>query len=125
LVASTMSEEDKEPQPVVVQAVAVVTVVDEEEKEFERDSSDDNCFDKFVVCIVRTPMVIIGVTMFVSFVIGMITIAAINSAGSEVFASGKIGNEDRDDVRTVSFDAAKEAKASAWPVVRRPLPARV
>eukprot|EP01052_Picozoa_sp_SAG31_P068760 SAG31_NODE_27572_length_423_cov_17.037037_1_plen_37_part_10 len=32
-------------------------------------------------------------------------------AASQVFATGRIGNEDRDDVRSLAFDAVKEAKS--------------
>jgi hypothetical protein len=51
-----------------VQVVAVVTDIDDGLKA-ERDSSNDTCFVKFVLCIVKLPLLVIGITLGVSFVI--------------------------------------------------------
>ena len=112
-----MAEEDEKPGTV---AVAVVVADEPVDAEPERDTSEDDAFDKFVVCIVRTPKLIIGITLSISFLVAAITISAILATGGSTFATSRIGNEDRGDVRSLNYDAVKEAKSGLWPVIVDP-----
>eukprot|EP01052_Picozoa_sp_SAG31_P019722 SAG31_NODE_1451_length_8305_cov_8.321350_2_plen_98_part_00 len=79
-------------QPPVAVAVAVVAEEDPPAKA-QADGSKkpppqpESCFDRFVLCIVNWPMLIIAITISVSFIIAIITIIAISTTGSAVGAS--------------------------------------
>ena len=75
-----------------------------------RDNSNDDVFDKFVVCIVDYSWLVILITVGISVTLGFWTLDIIYEQGAErTFAFGD-GNSDRDDIRTTSYDAVRQAQ---------------
>jgi hypothetical protein len=98
-----------------VVAAQVVAAVDDnsDSKEVERDRSNDDVFDKFVVCIVNYAPVVLGVTFLISSVLAVWTISIVYELGAErTFAFGD-GNSDRDDIHTLAHEGVRQAQEEA------------
>eukprot|EP01050_Picozoa_sp_SAG11_P024043 SAG11_NODE_5011_length_1692_cov_2.064030_1_plen_424_part_00 len=94
--------------------IATVVVADEgvgtaADKTPSRDTTSDDIFDKFVGLIVYRPMLIIAITVSITFAISLITSLAIYENSAIIFP------EDRNDIRSLRFDAISQAKAGLWP----------
>ena len=102
-----MAEKEAEKAPAEVPVVAVA--VGEAAAE-QRDRSDDDVFTKFVVCIVDYSWLVILITVGVSFILGIWTCMILyDQGGDRTFAFGD-GNSDRDDIRTLSYEAVQQAQ---------------
>jgi hypothetical protein len=116
---SAEGEGEGKAEPEVPAEVPIVAVVAEEGSVNEklpvhppggRDRSNDDVFDKFVVCIVDYSWLVILITVGISLTLGFWTLDIIYEQGAErTFAFGD-GNADRDDLRTTSYEAVAQAQ---------------
>ena len=99
----------EEPKEVKVGEV-VEAVPAESESPVERDRTNDDILTKFVVCVVECSWLVILITVGISSILGIWTLATIYDQGADrTFAFG-VGGADRNDIRTRSYDAVQQAQ---------------
>ena len=77
----------------------------------ERDRSADDVCTKFVVCIVNYSCLVILITVGISFTVGIWTLSEVYEQGAErTFALIEGGPNDRNDLRTLSFEGVRQAQ---------------
>ena len=89
-----------------MQAVAV----QEDAPAAQRDSSNDDIFDKFVVCVVNFSWLVILITVGISFALGIWTLNVMYDQGAERTFAFDDGGSDRNDIRTLSFEGVRQAQ---------------
>ena len=83
----------------------------EEPEAPERDRSADDVCTKFVVCIVNYSCLVILITVGISFAVGIWTLSEVYEQGAErTFALIEGGPNDRNDLRTLSFEGVRQAQ---------------